>query len=70
MHELNKGRGAGTGFGDELATVLLDTFGGAEETDDGILALGTLVCGVPGSLSGGRPHAAPGADPAACQRRL
>jgi hypothetical protein len=48
MYELDERRAAEIGFGDELAAVLLDKFGGTEETDDRIFAIGTLVCGVLG----------------------
>ena len=53
MHQLDEGRAASIGFSGPLAAVLLDPLGGAEETDDGIFALGTLVRGTLGGLASG-----------------
>src|SRR6266852_6371966 len=45
MHQLEQRRHVLVGFGCELPAVLLDSFGGAEEADDGPFTFGSLVRG-------------------------
>ncbi len=70
MHQLEQRRHVLVGFGCELPAVLLDSFGGAEEADDGPFTFGSLVrgslCGL--AAASVRNASAAGTDDDAGQR--
>jgi len=57
MHQFDQVSGIATGLDGELPAVLLDSLGGAQETDDGVFPLGALIrCPSGGFTAGLHAH--------------